>query len=120
MSSLRPANSRFLQPLAFQLGLLLLLSANVKAASCLDGYALFSNVQTVLRDRDSVASGKVGSNGYLELGNDGKSHGDFVAKGNIQLKGSTGICVDAFSGPRNGKGSPSCSSGSCGTHGRLT
>ena len=72
--------------------------AGVKAASCLDGYALYSDVQTLLRDRDSLASGKTGSNGYLELGNDGKSQGDFLAKGNIQIKDRSKVFANVTSG----------------------
>ncbi len=95
LSLLNP--SRFL-PRAFLLGILLFPVAGVKAASCLDGYALYSDVQTLLRDRDSLASGKTGSNGYLELGNDGKSQGDFVAKGNIQIKDRSKVFANVTSG----------------------
>ncbi len=73
-------------------------AAGVQAQSCLDGYSLYSDVQTVLGDRDSLASGNAGSNGYLELGIDGKSHGDFVAKGNILLKDRSTVFANVAAG----------------------
>ncbi len=43
------------------------------ASSCLHGFSLFSQQQTLVRERGHIASGNTGSNGYIELGEDARS-----------------------------------------------
>ena len=67
-------------------------------SSCLDGYSLFSQDQTVMGDRDSLYSGKSGSNGYSELGIDAKSFGDVASYGDILLKDRSTVYGNVTSG----------------------
>jgi hypothetical protein len=68
------------------------------ASSCLNGFSLFSDVQTLLGDRDSIASGKIGSNGITQVGIDGKSHGDLTSRGNITIRDRAKIFGNVKSG----------------------
>lgn len=54
------------------------------AGSCLHGFSLFSQQQTIVRDRGHIASGSIGSNGYVEIGIDAKSK-------DLSAGGSSGI-----------------------------
>lgn len=73
-------------------------SGTTWAADCLDGFSLFSDVQSVFRDRDSIASGKSGSNGAIEMGIDAKSRGDLVSKGNILLRDRAKVFANVTAG----------------------
>jgi RHS repeat-associated protein len=66
--------------------------------ACLDGFTLYSHTQTLLGDRDSLATGKSGSNGYTELGIDGRGQADFVSRGNLKLRDRSRISGNAKAG----------------------
>jgi hypothetical protein len=82
-------------------GLLIsMLPSSPKAAlpACLNGYSLYSDVQSVFDNNDSLASGKIGSNGHVELGIDGKAYGNLVARGNVLLRDRAKVFANVTSG----------------------
>jgi len=59
-----------------------------------EGYGVFSLEQTILSDRSRVIGGKVGSNGYVELGFESKVFGNTVAGGNYRMKDRSKVAGD--------------------------
>jgi len=71
---------------AILFSLLLVKQSPAELPGCLQGFAFYSHDGSLFKDRDSIASGKVGSNGPIEFGIEAKSSGDVVSGANVLLR----------------------------------
>jgi RHS repeat-associated protein len=73
-------------------------SAFSQLPACLTDFAFYSTDGSVFKDRDSIASGNIGSNKSIEFGIDSKSYGNLVAGTTILLRDRAKVYGNVTSG----------------------